>query len=101
MNYESKFDLTIKERRNFKRKFRTVMTFEDEKNVNLNGGTFGTQKDKFLQKATTFLTPSNKPKKSRNSIRANSVIDYECHGGTSDLSIFINGPKPFEPTEKR
>ena len=78
------------------------MTFEDEKHTNLNGlGRFLTKKNEFLQKHSTFLSPSSKPIKSRASLRSKSVLDYECHGGTSDLTIFINGPKPFEPTEKR
>lgn len=59
------------------------------------------QRNEFLQKQSTFLTPRVNPIKSRGSLRAKSVLDYECHGGTSDLRIMINGPRPFEPTEKR
>jgi len=77
------------------------MTFEDEKIVNINSIPFGTPKKTYLQKSTKYLSPSNKPIKSRGSIRAKSVIDYECHGGTSELAVFMNGPRPFLPTEKR
>lgn len=47
-NLANKFEKSIKERNQFKRQFKTVMTFDDEKITNLNGGRFGSNKNEFL-----------------------------------------------------